>query len=47
MMQAVVEYKPAKNEKETEKMVDELRALGLEELRISMLESNKSIANKK
>jgi hypothetical protein len=39
-MNVVIEYAPSKDKKETEKMVDDLRVLGLEELRMSMLSKN-------
>lgn len=40
-MDTIVEYMPFSNEKETEKMVDDLRTLGLMDLQMQMLEAKK------
>lgn len=36
-MHAITEYMPAPTKAETEKMVDELRALGMQEIKMQML----------
>lgn len=40
-MKVVTEYMPAETEKETEKMIDELRTLGMANLQMQLLQPKK------